>query len=451
MSPSRLSTLARLCLAAASLSACAPNGGGGDDDDDDGPVDACPCPDAGGGGGGDGGGAGCAGSTTAAQPFGSHAAAYASGAILPAHRTQAELDDAVRDYYDDWKRRYLTQGCGSGRWYVASGHDASLTVSEAHGYGMLILAYMAGHDPEARALFDGMYAYYEDHPSEIDGNLMAWSQDASCRNNEGASSAADGDLDIAYALLLADKQWSSGGAIDYRAEAERIIAAIRAAEVDASHSYVRLGDWTDAGPFYDATRSSDFMPGHLASFAAATGDARWTQVADRSYQLMAALQAGFAPTTGLLPDFIEHPLTDPSPVDGTFLENPSDGAYGYNACRDPWRIALDFLVRGDPRARAITRRMNTWIAGATGGDPTRILPGYTLAGASLGRTYLDLAFVAPFGVSAMVDASNQAWLEAIWDTVIATRDTGYYGDTIAMLSLIAMSGNWWAPEAAACP
>lgn len=455
------STPLALVLACAALSACAANvGGNADDDDGGGPVDACPCPDGaggdggGGGDGGDGGGnpdAGCnMTGNGVGQPFGNHAGSYASGAILPNHRSGPELDDAVRDAYDDWKARYLRQGCGSGRYYIDTGHDGSLTVSEGHGYGMLILAFMAGHDPDARTAFDGMFRYFEDHPSEITDGLMAWSQDDSCNNNNGASSAADGDLDIAYALLLADKQWSSGGTINYRAEAERVIDAIRAGDVDNGGNYVLLGDWV-SGTHADSTRSSDFMPTHLASFAAATGDGTWTRVLDTSYGVIDDVQTSFAAQTGLLPDFIVRPLSNPAPAPANFLENPSDGQYSYNACRDPWRIALDFMINGDPRGRAIARRMNTWIRASTGDDPDRILPGYRLDGGSLGRDYRDNAFIAPFGVAAMVDASNQTWLNRVWDSTVAHQGGGYYGDSIGLLSLIAMSGNWWSPESAACP
>jgi hypothetical protein len=174
-------------------------------------------------------------------------------------------------------------------------------------------------------------------------------------------------------------------------------------------------------------------------------------VATRSYQIMQAVQDGYAQQTGLLPDFIEDAATSPRPASANFLEGNNDGRYAYNACRDPWRIAMDFLLHGDARSKTTVQRMNTWIESRTGGDPGEILPGYSLAGNGLGGTYLDLAFVAPFGVAAMVDASNQAWLDDTWDTIVDNADSGYYGDTIAMLSLIAMSGNWWSPEAAPCP
>jgi hypothetical protein len=144
-------------------------------------------------------------------PFGSHPHPYASGTIKPAH-SQAQLDQAVKDFYDTWKGLYLGDGCGGGRYLVLTGMANSKTVSEAHGYGMLLAAYMAGYDSEAKTIFDGMYKYYLAHQSVNTPFLMAWSQDSACNNNQGPDSATDGDLDIAYALLLADKQW--GSAVD---------------------------------------------------------------------------------------------------------------------------------------------------------------------------------------------------------------------------------------------
>ena len=388
-------------------------------------------------------------SAAAAQPFGNHARPYATGTILPS-KSQAQLDDAVRTFYDAWKHDYLRAGCGTGRYYVLSG-GGHQTVSEAHGYGMLVTALMAGHDPEAKTIFDGLVHYYKDHPSEIVTSLMSWAQGSSCQNVEGVNSATDGDLDIAYALLLADKQWSSGGAIDYRGLAGEIMSGIRSGEVDSGANFVQLGDWaaTD-GAFARATRSSDFMPAHFESFAAISGDTSWRQVRDRTYGIITSVQNQFAAQTGLIPDFIADAATSPRPVAGGFLEGPSDGQYGYNACRDPWRIATDYLVNGDARSKTVVQKMTTWLRQRTSNNASAIMPGYTLAGSPTGN-YLDLAFVAPFGVAAMVDAGNQSWLDAIWDATVAHYGDGYYQDTVALLSLITMSGNWWAPEAAPCP
>lgn len=389
------------------------------------------------------------------HPFGSHPQPYAAGAILPNHVGQATLDQATRDFYDAWKARYLKQTCGAGRYVVEARTKAgNLTVSEAHGYGMLLAVLMAGHDPDARAIFDGMVTFRREHPSIHTPSLMAWYQKKSCRSAEGSDSATDGDLDIAYALLLADRQWGSCGPIDYAAEAAAVLAGLASGAVDASGSYLRLGDWTAPSEpgYYQATRSSDFMPGHLRAFAAASGDAVWGGVLDHTYGVFDAIQTTFSPTTGLLPDFIAGPLGSPAPVAPHFLEGANDGAYDYNACRDPWRLATDFLMSGEVRARTATQRITGWMRAATGDDPGRIKAGYQLNGAlSGGADYRSMAFVAPLGVGAMVDAANQAWLNDVWDLVVATplAAEAYYENTLKLLGMVVMSGNWWSPQAVA--
>ncbi|MDX2167235.1 MAG: glycosyl hydrolase family 8 [Deltaproteobacteria bacterium] len=387
------------------------------------------------------------------RPFGSHPVAYAAGTIQPNHLSQAVLDQQVRAVYDAWKARYLRAGCGSGRYYVAADVDSdNLTVSEAHGYGMLLTVLMAGHDPQAQEIFDGLYGFFRAHPTATHSHLMSWYQNKSCGDAQGRDSATDGDLDIALALLLADKQWGGCEAIDYRAEALRVIADIADGERDPSGRILWLGDWVGGSSdrYRAATRSSDLMPAHLRSFAQASGDASWTQLRDATYELIATLQSTYAASTGLLPDFVESALSTPKPAAANFLEGANDGAYDYNACRVPWRLGSDAVLSGDTRARAAVQRLTTWIRGASGDDPSRIASGYRLNGTvSPGANYQSMAFIAPFGVAAMSDAGNQAWLNAVWDEVVATPVSaeGYYENSIKLLSMLVMSGNWWAPEA----
>ena len=395
------------------------------------------------------------GSGGAKNPFGTHAIGYAGG-ITPSHKTQAQLDATAKAFYTTWKSKYVKKGCGStngvARYYVDAGMSNARTVSEAHGYGMVLTAYFAGADADAHAIFDGMYYYFKAHQSEATPYLMAWSQakNAACSNNQGADSATDGDLDIAYALLLADKQWGSAGAINYKSEAKKVIAAIKAGET-TNNAYVNLGDWTGTtGAHGDSTRSSDFMPGHFESFAVASGDAAWTSILDKSYTIMEKVQTGFS-SSGLLPDFIQKPKSNPKPSAPDFLEGANDGKYYYNACRDPLRIAVHFLTTGDARSKTMVQKMNVFIKSKTGGNPANIKAGYSLSGSPVGDSdYFTNAFAAPFAVGAMVDASNQTWLNKAYDAVVAQSAEGYYEDSIKMLALTVLSGNWWAPEAPPC-
>jgi endo-1,4-beta-D-glucanase Y len=265
----------------------------------------------------------------------------------------------------------------------------------------------------------------------------------------GCSSANDGDLDIAYGLLLADAQWGSGGAIDYRAAATWVL--IRDLAVGPQSNLPMLGDWVqpNGSPHNQwSPRTSDFMSGHFRAFARATGDARWHAVADASLDVVQTLQDQYSPATGLLPDFVQ-PVSDsdhaPRPASPGFLEGAKDGDFNYNAGRDPWRLGTDALLNGDARALAAVRKISAWAETKTNGNPQQIRAGYSLAGEPLsGSDYFTTFFAAPLGVAAMTMSSQQAWLNAIYDAV-RQRQENYYEDSVAMLCLLVMTGNFWDP------
>lgn len=330
---------------------------------------------------------------------------------------------------------------------------------------MMIAALIAGYDQQAKTYFDGLYKFFKDHPSRHDPYLMAWNQVKGCdnahtRNNDGSETATDGDLDIAYSLLLADRQWGSDGDIDYLQEATNVIDAIMEKEINSDTSLPYLADgeeeWLQKDLYKYGTRPSDFMVDHMRAYQSATGDTRWAAVIDATYQLIDSFQTRYSPSTGLLPDFVQDTNTEPQPARPRrtrggrkpYLEGFTDGQYSYNACRVPWRIGTDYLTSGDSRALTALDKINTWIQGKTGDDPRKIVAGYKLSGGNAGRENA-VAFVAPFGVGAMVSADNQEWLNDIWDLTAgrARIQEDYYGNTLKLLAMITMSGNWWNPSA----
>jgi endoglucanase len=383
------------------------------------------------------------------HPFGSPAS-YASGVIFPSGRTRPELDLATADAYDAWKTAYLEPACEDGQWRIRTQPATSAyTVSEGHGYAMMITVVLAGHDPDARRIYDGLYAYFAAHPSSVNADLMAWAQDESCADVEGDDSATDGDLDVAFSLLLAARQWGSDGPIDYQNEARRVIAAILASDIHPQNS-ILVGDWASDSESeqYTGTRSSDFMVDHFRAFRAATDVARWDAVVDKTHATVAYLQTQHAPDTGLLPDFaVDAPGATPSPAPAGWLEGDDDGRYAWNACRTPWRLGTDYLVSSDTRARDAVRRMTAFFRQVTGDDPAAVVDGYALDGVEVGSDP-SLAFVAPLAVAAMVEpdsGTNAAWLDALWDRLVSGESEDYYGDTLRLLAMIVVSGNWWTP------
>lgn len=292
------------------------------------------------------------------------AVVMAAGAVMMANAapvlTAAEvkemqtgaLSEETVQFYSYWKEKYLAQDpyvTGDPQYYVfygektyaEAGAEVAVTVSEAHGYGMLIAASMAEHDGQAKDIFDGMYRYYKAHPSGIGPNLMAWQQTdngSAIQNSAGADSATDGDLDIAYALLMADTVWGSDGAINYKQAALAVMNDIMTYEVNQTDWVLQLGDWAhntrEGDTYYAATRSSDFIVQYMPVFAEASGDTRWTTLYESTYRIINQMVDTYG--TGILPDFIVKDSNGKFvPASANLLESEHDGNFYYNACRTP--------------------------------------------------------------------------------------------------------------------
>ncbi|MFF4561144.1 glycosyl hydrolase family 8 [Streptomyces sp. NPDC001435] len=381
-----------------------------------------------------------------AVPFGSHQFPYIAGTLRPSG-DQSGLDQAVIAKYTAWKSAFVKQNCGNG-WYEVISPDADHPyVAEGQGYGMVVTALMAGADPDAKKIFDGMVKYMLAHPSVHNSDLLAAEQDSSCRSVDGSDSATDGDLDVAYGLLLADKQWGSAGTYDYKNLAVRHINAIKANEVNPSTHLMKLGDWSSSGDqYYYISRSSDWMVDHFRAFRRATGDSAWDTVRTAHQNLITSQQTKYASSTGLLADFVVNTNTTPKPASGQVLESPNDGDYGWNACRDPWRIGADAVTSGDTASLASARKLTSWIKAKTGGNPNNIVTGYHLNGSTFDSGH-DMAFTAPFAVAALTDPGSQAWLDALWTKLTGTaiNSSLYYGGSVQLQSMIVASGNYWVP------
>jgi endo-1,4-beta-D-glucanase Y len=309
---------------------------------------------------------------------------------------------------------------------------------------MMILPVMAGYDPEAQTIFDGLWAFARSHPSEVDSRLMDWA----VPDTNGNASAFDGDVDMALGLLMADAQWGSEGTVNYQAEAQTLIAGILESTIGQDSHLPMLGDWVqqNGSPYNQYTpRASDFVLVNFRAFDKETSDPVWQDVVLQSQQIMTAIQSDYSPETGLIPDFMIRAETGYQPAPPNFLESVTDGAYGYNAGRIPWRVGLDALLYDDAASRTIVRQISQWIEADTGGIPENIQAGYGLDGTKTdGRDYFTTFFTAPLGVAAMNDPAQQEWLNAIYDAV-SSRQENYYEDTVNLLCLMVMTGNFWVP------
>jgi endo-1,4-beta-D-glucanase Y len=371
-----------------------------------------------------------------AYPFGSQLKEYVAG-IRPTVATQASQNAVIRRQYDQWKANGVENRCGGA---VVVFKPAYATVSEGAGYGMLLSVLMAGYDGGAKTLFDRLFHVVRAHPAYSTQHpaLMDWRIKADCSSGGEGWNAMDGDLDIAMALLMADRQWGSDGKVNYLAEALKTIAAIKAWNMSPEGFTMGL-------PNANNNRTSDYMITHFKAFKRATGDDFWDLATDRAFDLLNLMQSKFAPKTGLVPDFVINTGSNPAPSTGFIGDgNAMEGFYFWNACRLPWRLASDYVTSGDKRSKQVTAKMMNFFEKTTGGQPGLMQAGYKLDGTGL-SSYAAPAFIGPATAGAMVDPKFQHFLDNLWTFSTDRPAKGYFETELQLLSLVVVSGNWWNP------
>ncbi len=402
-----------------------------------------------------------------------HHTHYEAG-ILPDTAQRPQMDSAVRSFYQAWVVRYLRRSPQGDGYYVDTRgkYKTEDCVSEAIGYGMMILALMADttNSERNRTLFDNLFHFCRAHPSyrdqagtnhTVSSTLMASGQ--KIRKNKvidiDKTSASDGDIDIAFALLLASKQWPNAKGVRYADEARRIIDSIFAQEINLLQYTIIESNAieSDGSPDYNDFRTSDFIPSELKEFGRFRNETHWDQVTDSNYALLARLRDRYSPMRHLFADFYVR-IGDGFAPGRRDRDEEFAFAYFFNACRVPWRIGTDYLISRDERSKHLLKPLNNWLIGMTHGDPTRINAGYLLGSAAKGNPNEDplmLSFIAPLGISAMADSIYRPWLNKIWALSVnmplhpsgdySGLEYGYFENTIKLLCLIIMSGNYWEP------
>lgn len=121
------------------------------------------------------------------------------------------------------------------------------------------------------------------------------------------------------------------------------------------------------------------------------------------------------------------------PVTKQVLESNRDSDYNWNSCRVPWRLCHYYLQSGDQRLRPLLDAEANFFSGVLS-KGSSIKAGYSLAGKPL-VSYSDLAFTAP--VKLLFKTLNlKAPLDQINKYIDQDNDSGYFGDTIYLLTLL---------------
>ncbi|MCL2253906.1 MAG: glycosyl hydrolase family 8 [Lachnospiraceae bacterium] len=439
------------------------------------------------------------------KPFPWHTS-YEVAPMLPSNKTREQLDDKIialfrqflindlivdenspanKDEFRMVFRHYQS-------WAIREGSIpvSHLTVSESHGYGMMMLVYMSGSEdrlsltPEQwiygcadlQAYFNAMLRTVIAFPSVTGGDdnkLFAWElngypadgdnrtgykeidgiKSAPFKRPSSGSCATDGDMDIIFALLLADRQWGSNGEYDYRAYALEMLDSLWRYCVNKDTYTLLLGDWAmlqKTSKLGKATRSSDFILSHLKAFAEVDEAHDWHLVINATYDVIRDIREAEnmkGNLNGFLPDFIVREGDEWKVPDGHVLEGSNDGAFAYNACRIPWRLATDYLLFGNTEIGDATlfdyiiAPLDEFAQGI--GNMNSFGP-FNMDGSSVGWTDPHL-FTPPFLLTAAANADDQAWVDKFWDWGIDDYKGDNYADYIKFFVMLTASGNYWQP------
>ena len=223
-----------------------------------------------------------------------------------------------------------------------SDENGSVT-SESEAYAMLRAAWLDDRP--------GFYRAWSWSQANLvgPGGLMAWSwQDGSVKDQHSAS---DADTDAAVALLMAGKEWNDPNLIR---QGQLMAEAIWDQDVVTLNGtpYLSAGNWATTGATI-AINPSYFAPYAYHMFAEIDHNHDWLGLVDSSYQLLfdaSGATLGSSRSDGLPPDWVGiDRATQQLHVLQTSQSDTT--AFGYDASRTYWRIALDLRWTGDGRAQ----------------------------------------------------------------------------------------------------
>jgi endoglucanase len=326
----------------------------------------------------------------------------------------------IQNAYYRWKNSFLKSCNGI---YRVSGDDTTRTISEGMGYGMILTAYFG-----EKEYFDGLFEFYKSKRTSHAYNLMAW--DVTCDRINDPGSATDGDLDVAYSLIVAYYQWGE----NYLDEAKTIISILK------EHYFVKCESiyTMKPGGYFGGCGLTDisyYTPAYFHIFAKETGDVFWDTVANDSYKI---LNAGTNDSTGLVPDWQSY--------NGVAGGNPSSGRtdyYRYDASRVPWRMSLDYLWNGDKEAQEWCIKITDFAASI---GASNIVDGYNLDGSARGQ-YNNSAFVGGFAVGAM--CNSQSIVNSFAQRLLILNNSGYdnqyFNLSLRCIYMLVLTGNFWQP------
>ncbi|MDA3893974.1 MAG: glycosyl hydrolase family 8 [Salinivirgaceae bacterium] len=343
--------------------------------------------------------------------------------ITPTQATEQEAQTAynvfIAKFYED-----CYDGKARIKWGLASNdwEEPDKTVSEGIAYGMLLTAYFNDQNR-----FDKLWNYYN---AFLDNKgLMHW-KTQNCNGIVERNAATDAELDVAFALMVADKNWGA----QYGTDARNIIAKIKQYEVDGD--VLKPGDDPDFGG-RSHTNISYFAPGYFKAFGEYTNDeAFWTSITDRCYTIIDNNLSVNNAVGGLVSDWCD--------AEGNYSHPEGRNTYSYDACRTPWRIAMDYVWYGDYRAKDYLDKSNSFVSQV--GGISQVISGYDQDGSirDINEAHHNMTFISTFACAGVVLNDNNL-MDTYYDEMNSVGNTSYFDYSFNALVRLLLSGKMQNP------
>jgi hypothetical protein len=345
----------------------------------------------------------------------------AVGSCMPATNAP-KFAAAIANAYQNWTRTFV-----QGNTIVAPEQQNAVT-SEAMGYGMMIAAAMGD-----KAAFDKFHTHVKSQGGSGAGNLMTW-------KGGQQGSATDGDIDIAYALLMGHAQWPSGG---YKGPADDMASGILSKDI--------VGNIVRGGSNF---QNSNFNASYFAPYAFRKFAGSWATAISTNYSFVNTnVTSG---TSGVPTDWGNPSNGAPSGPGAaqvtSDITDGENGAMGYDAARVPWRLGLDACLDSSANKTALTAIVSLFAGKYDMGASIDLMKaGWLKTNGNPHTAAKDLqgSFIGPIGVGGMA-MGNAAMRDRAFRTMLDILESGdfnhtYFPSTVGLLTALAMSGNFPTP------
>jgi endoglucanase len=315
-----------------------------------------------------------------------------------------------------------------------------ITTSEGQSYTMLRAVWI-----DDREAFDRAWSWTKINLIGEESNLPSWRYGERADGTYGIddvpgseNSAADADVDMALALLLAYDRWQDES---YANDARQLINAIWEEDVVliAGRPYLAANnvEKTSSAPTV-LLNPSYFAPYAFRIFAQVDPEHDWLGLVDTSYEVLAqsrTLPLGEDAIGRLPPDWIF--IDEESGALSIPREEQLTVNYGYDAMRVPWRLALDWQWFGEPRAEKELRAIHEHL-GFEWSDKKILHSVYSHSGRIIESTESPAVYGGAIGAF-MVGDEEQA--EELYERELLAR---YNPDTYTWREPLSYYASNWA-------